>query len=303
MHRFWIVLAILGAGNLLMAAALTFWLPERLASAETETHRRDLRTYFTISPDQTSFERRVQSIVRRELQQPLDFTRNPIPPPFTRTARQEQLRNPLGNTRADTPPGRMTPLERRVGEEATAILTPFGVYQSGPVGIGLVLLSLCVLLIGSGMSLYLMPYRLRVLRDTLSTSWQRRLRLSSLGLLGYLIAILLMFVLVTLIVDFPFAVMLLLALSIVTFVSLVSVSLALGSWLSHRLNLPVTTPLAHLSLGTLVLFPVGLIPLLGWAAMLAISFLGFGAMLATKFGTQEGWSLDPLQKSDYEPLG
>ena len=182
------------------------------------------------------------------------------------------------------------------------MLTPFGVYQPGPVGSGLMLLSLCVLLLGSGMTLYLMPHRLRVLRDTISTSWHRRLRLSSMGLLGYLIAILLMFILITLMVGLPFAVLLLLALAIVTFVGLVAVSLALGGWLSLRLSLPVRTPLAHLSLGTLVLFPVGLIPLLGWVVMLAISFLGFGAMLATKFGTLEGWSLDPLQTSDYEPL-
>lgn len=287
MLRFWILFGVLGIGDLLLAGALALTMPMPVA-IQPPVADRDLRPFFTISANPRSFDNRVRTIVRGEFQQ--IGALSPVSPigalaPGDRPGLPGQL---------DREEGRRGPQQSAPIRATTAMLTPFGLYQSGPIGIGLAFLSLAALLSIGAATVYLFPDRLRVLRDTLTVPLGRRFNLGFIGLLGYLICLLLLLILVTLVVGLPVAAVLLTLLTATTVLGWVAVGLVCGRWLSDRLALPVSTPLADLAIGLLLLFPLGLIPWLGWILVAALASLGFGAVLVTKFGSPEGWSLEPL---------
>lgn len=176
------------------------------------------------------------------------------------------------------------------------MLTPFGVYRSGPAGLLMVGVALAAAVAAGAALLYLVPARLSRVRDTLTVSVRRNLRLSAMGVLAYLLACSLLFVLVALVTGILFAALLAILLTGATFVGLVALALALGRWLRIRLAPQASSPLADLLLGVLVIFPLGLVPWAGWLAALGLGALGFGALLASRFGSDEGWSLEPLHR-------
>ncbi|MBI2887180.1 MAG: hypothetical protein HYY02_08220 [Chloroflexi bacterium] len=289
MRRFWLALGALGAANLFLALGLAFWLPSPAAADPVPPAPRSMHPYFTISPDAARFENRVRAIIRREFQQgalPGELTPVGVRPPGERAGM-----GMMGGREE----GRDRPPRPRREQQTTAILTPFGLYSSGVTGVALAMLSLATLLALGAATLYLAPERLRVLRENLGTSLRHRLRLGAIGLLGYLVGLLLILILAVLVVGLPVALGLVVLLAAASLAGWVAVSLVMGSWLRERLALGVASPLSDLALGTLLLFPLSLVPLLGWALVLLVSSVGFGAILLTKFGNQHGWSLDPLE--------
>ncbi len=263
-----------------------------------------LRPYIVITPERAQFERRVRPIVQTEIQDILNTTgRAPALPLPIRSVRQAETTGGPQQPTISFPSRRGDVTGLRINLQPRAALpTPFGVYSSGAAGFGLVILSFGILLLGSIVTMYLAPQRLRVVRDAVTVSWQQRVRLGSVGLLAHLSGLLLTVVLTTLVIGIPIAALLLLVLVLGVFLGLVAVSLAIGGWLTVRLNLAARNPVVHMTVGMLLLFPLGLVPLLGWALVLIISSLGFGAILVTKFGSEEGWSLDPLSGGDHAAL-
>ena len=263
-----------------------------------------LRPYIVITPEHAQFERRVRPIVQTEIQDILNTTdRTPALPSPIRSVRQGETTGGPQQPIISFPTRRGDVTELRVNlRPRAALLTPFGIYSSGGAGFGLVILSFGILLLGSIVTMYMAPQRLRVVRDAVTVSWQQRARLGGVGLLAYLSGFLLTVVLTSLVIGVPVAALLLLVLVLGVFLGFVAVSLAIGGWLTECLNLAARNPVVHMAVGILLLFPLGLIPLLGWALVLIISSLGFGAILATKFGSEEGWSLDPLSGGDHAAL-
>lgn len=297
MSRVWFVIAAVGAINLLSALAVAFWAPSFSQQAGPSA-RPWFNPILTISPGDSRFEQRVRSEVRREMDQLRNFVGplNDASPNFTAFAR-----NQAGARGSFVPPSGAASggpgLQRTPTPGATpAVLTPFGLYPAGFRGVGMMFLSLCVLLAAGSLTAYLAPSRLHMVQQALHVSWRNLALLGIVGLLGYGMSLLLMFILVTLVVGIPFAVLLLLVLAVATVFGFIGVSLALGRWLRDRLDLPASSPLIELALGIVLIFPLGLLPFIGWPVVLLVAALGFGAFLVTKGGTGEPWSVVSLQE-------
>ena len=230
----------------------------------------------TIVRDRAPLDTRIRSIVQTEMQN-VGFFRT-AEPTFRR-----------GNPDAIAGPG------RTLDRDVSAILTPFGVYRAGPAGLLTALVTLVSFLGVGVVLLFMLPKRLGRLRDTLSLSATRRLRLEAIGVLGYVLALALLLLLVGLVTGILFAAILAGLLAAGSFAGLVAVALALGRWLRARVAPAATSPVAELVLGVMAIFPLGLIPWLGWVLVPLLAAMGFGALIATKFGSEEGWSLDPLR--------
>ena len=301
MKRFWLVVGVLGVTNLLAAAALAWWMPVSTIADPTPSSRVIPRPYFAVPSRPERFERRVRAIEAALGLEPSGPVRSLTffsPPRWSSLERSTDSRGARSRRDDEASVASDQDAAPEQDRRTAAILTPFGMYRSGFVGVGLALLSLCTLLSAGGLTLYLQPRRMRILRDALRAPWYRTLHFGLIGLLGYFLSLLVLFILVTLVTGVLFGVLLLLLLTSVTFLGLVAVSLSLGLWLKHRLALPASSPLADMSLGMLLLFPLGLIPLLGWVLVFAAASVGFGAILLTKFGSEKGWSLDAFQEGE-----
>ena len=143
--------------------------------------------------------------------------------------------------------------------------------------------------------LLLIPRRLNVLAEVLSDDWGQRFLTAVIGLLGYLGAGLLGFLLFVNVVGAPLVVVLLLGLYLATGVGLAAVSLALGRGICHALRLGRHGPLFHLGIGIIVLFIVTIIPYVGWIVAGVAALLGFGAFIWTRGGDTARWSLDLVE--------
>lgn len=293
MSRFWLVIGALAAVNLAVAAVLTIWMPSGIA-------RGPAPPAFLVAPQITApivrvprerprlqFESRVRTIMLAEMQ------RLGLPLPNEPGPRREiAFAGQGGRTQTSG-----VQAERDQDREVNTLLTPFGIYRAGPAGLLMALVTLASFAAAGTIALYVMPERLSRVRESVSGPRLKSLRLGAIGLLGYLLACALIFILVALVTGVLYAILLAVLLALGTFAGLVAIALALGRWLRSRLAPAATSPVADLLLGVLVIFPLSLIPWIGWLFVLVLAALGFGALLATKFGSEEGWSLDPLRGS------
>ena len=303
MKRFWILLAALGLVNLSAAAVFLTFIPAS-ATAVTELPPPVPRPYFLVAPTHPeSFERRVRTIARGEVQQfrPTGGVRDSqaVDPQqiAARAQRLLQLRDPFQPGAPRPAPG---PLARQaVGPRPdAAVLTPFGLFRGGPVGLGMMLLALGMMLSGGAVTVYLQPRRLRVLRSTLSGSKSRLVRALTAGLLGYLLTLVVLFILVTLVTGVIFAPLVIVVIGAATLMGVAAACLALGRWLLSRIAPQGPThPIVELAVGTLTLFPLSLLPWGGWVVVLITASLGLGAVLITRFGSEDGWSIETF----YDP--
>jgi hypothetical protein len=113
--------------------------------------------------------------------------------------------------------------------------------------------------------------------------------------MGYLAALSFIFLLAVGLVGAPLALLVLLGLVVLTVIGLVTTALALGHWLARRVGAS-QSPLAQLALGILVLFPASILPFLGWLVAAVLACYGLGAILLTRMGSGEPWSLQALKE-------
>ncbi|MSQ26516.1 MAG: hypothetical protein EXR51_00030 [Dehalococcoidia bacterium] len=298
MKRIWILLAALGLVNLVAAGAFAAFIPASAASAVGMPPPVP-RPYFLVAPIRPeSFERRVRTIAQGEVQQsrPAGGQRLPESADPQRVAaraqRLLQLRDPFA-------PGAPRPNAGQPPRQATgavtdpAVLTPFGLFRGGPIGMGMIVLALGLSLAGGALTFYLQPRRMRVLSNALAVSKSRLLRALAAGLLGYLLALVVLFVLVTLVTGVVFAPLVLVVVGAATLMGVVAAGLALGRWLTARLAPQEPAhPITALAVGMLALFPLSLLPWAGWVVALITASVGMGAVLITKFGSENGWSIE-----------
>lgn len=175
-------------------------------------------------------------------------------------------------------------------------LVPFGIHRRGLPGISRYIASLVFFYLLSTILLFLFPRRLRVVTKAMTSGdLRRKLRLAAVGMIGVLAALLLASLGFFVFIGLSLLPLLLLGVSIALYVGLVGVSLALGNWIKRRAQLIEESPLLELTIGVLVLFIIGMIPILGWLFIGAAVIFGLGAILSTKFGTGERWSLEEFQ--------
>ncbi len=173
-------------------------------------------------------------------------------------------------------------------------LRPFGLHREGLPGMLWQLGSFVSLLIMSVIALFLAPRRVGVMAQVVSNGCGQRLLTFVLGLMGYLGAGLLSFLIFINVVGWPLAIVLGLGLYLATAFGLVAVSLAVGSGLCRSLRVDQGGPVLRLSVGILVLFLGSIIPYIGWLVAGGSAVLGFGAVLWTRGGGTAGWSLDDV---------
>ncbi len=285
MSRMWFVLAGVGTINIVSAFAVAFAPP--LFRDPSSIEQPFLQPVLTIYTADSKFEQRVRNVLRREMDG--GSSGSVFGPPssgFTRTGLQtagspDVLTRPLG-----------TP----------AMLTPFGLYPAGFKGVGLIFLSLSTLLVAGSLVTYLTPKRIHSVHQAIELSWSNVALLAAVGALGYGISALLLFVLITLVVGIPFAALLAVVVTAGTALGFMGVCLALGRFVRSSLDLPFSSPLLELMLGIALIFPLGILPVVGWPLILAIVAVGFGALVVTKGGTGDPWSISLLQEQNNDPL-
>lgn len=285
--RYPLVLGLLCAVNLLVATAVAFWLPP----GGLPVPQPPVPGVIPVPERPPRLDQRVRQVVRQEMEQ----LRAPIGPGLQEVSIARFRGRPSG---VDSPDARGAARQSRPGGEAgrTAFLTPFGIYRPGGPGVALAVVTLLALLTLSAFAVYLLPARLRLLRDTVAAPPAAVLRLFLLGLLGSVTLLLLAVILGFALIGIPLALVLLTVLAAATFLGAVAVSLALGRSIRRAARLQEWSPLADLSLGVLALFPLGLLPVIGWAVALAVMSLGLGAVLYTKFGSARQWTVQPLME-------
>jgi hypothetical protein len=173
-------------------------------------------------------------------------------------------------------------------------LRPFGVDRAGLAGVWWHLGTLAALFVLAAVVLLLLPRRVDVLAEVLSDDWGQRFLAGVIGLLGYLGAGLLAFILFINVVGAPLGAILVLSVYLSTGIGLAAVSLALGRAICHRLRLGQHGPVFHLGMGMFVLYVLTVIPYVGWIVAGIAALLGFGAFLWTRGGDTARWSLDDL---------
>lgn len=206
--------------------------------------------------------------------------------------------NPAVEPRGDADRRPMPPTEPRgdAGQRPRPqirdyFLYPFGVHQKGWTGVGLYVTSLVVMLGLCAAVLHLPPQRLLLMRDVVGIGWGHALRSAVTGLLGYALVAGMVVLLTVLIVGIPLAVLTVLACILLSVFGLVTASLVIGRGLTRAFVGGRSSPLVDLTAGILLLFPLSIVPLAGWLIIAIATSLGFGAILLTKFGGEEGWTL------------
>ncbi|MCL4533778.1 MAG: hypothetical protein M1370_01280 [Bacteroidetes bacterium] len=174
-------------------------------------------------------------------------------------------------------------------------IRPFGLHSAGLEGIGWYATSFGILLISSFVTSFVFPRQLKTVSDALRRQPRRSLWFLLLGLIAYAT----LGLLVTLLfLNFTTIVLLLLvlpALLLATLLGLVAVELWIGQVITRWGHIEGSSALMELLVGVVLLFLVSSIPYAGWAAVGIAAAIGFGALLYTRFGSGEEWSLGTLE--------
>jgi uncharacterized protein involved in cysteine biosynthesis len=78
---------------------------------------------------------------------------------------------------------------------------------------------------------------------------------------------------------------------------LVTATLSAGGLVRRTLRWPKRAVVAEVISGALLLFIIGMVPIVGLVVLVAWTVAGLGAIMVTRFGSAHGWSLRPLAES------
>ncbi|GEM_PF-2193204 len=308
-----VVIPVLSA-NMNALAGTRNAFPQAVALVVPDT----VRSFLVPVPRQPQLDSRIRTIVRREIgeddqaiegatvpqgQAPAAalLAAQPSPdaamarPQGDNAARTSQPGSRFNSVRFPDPTRVYGPANQPV---TVAWMTPFGMYQPGIGGAGMVMLSLVTLLALSALTALLIPDRLQTVRTAMQLSWRRSLILAAIGVIGLGLSAALITVLWTLVVNVVFAPVVMAVVAAAVLLGFSAVVLALGHGLRSRAGVAQANPLADLAIGVLAVFPLSLVPVAGWVIIGALSVFGVGAVVATKFGGPHGWSLAPLAEMD-----
>lgn len=295
MRRFWFLVAALAVVNIAAAAAVILFIPPAHAvSPSAGLQVPGNRPFFVVLPSRPqSFEGRVRSIARGEVLRLRPAAPGAVATDSVAAAQAERMLRPraVAGVGPERPrPGFAVPVNEPPAEPA--VLTPFGLFRAGIAGFGLAALSLGVLFASGALAVYLMPRRMRQVRSALG-SGRRSVKAAVVGMLGYLLSLVALFVLIMLVTAAVVAPLVAVLLAAATLMGLGAVMLALGRGIAGRVAPGAAPhPLRDLLIGALALFPLSLIPWAGWIVVLIAAATGFGAAIITRFGSEHGWSIE-----------
>jgi hypothetical protein len=175
---------------------------------------------------------------------------------------------------------------------------PFGRYASGARGIVSAFSSYLFVYLAGAAAAFLVPRPLRVIRDAIRRGpkdWPRFLGIGVLCGLGFVLMTALG---VFTVAGFPLAALLLPLLIVVAWVGLVALSLALGKAITRAAGLAAASPLVDLAVGSLIVFALGQVPIIGWGVTAVLAAIALGAVVDTRFGALGGWSLAAFDETD-----
>jgi hypothetical protein len=142
--------------------------------------------------------------------------------------------------------------------------------------------------------LYLAPRRMRGMARALDTGGVALLRQLAIGL-ALVVVLAAMAVLAALSIHtLPLPFILVGVFFLAALTGVVAISFELGRAMLARAGWYGQRPLAALALGTLVVFAASRIPFLGVVVLIVVALTGAGVVVATHFGSDQPWSLDPL---------
>ncbi len=176
--------------------------------------------------------------------------------------------------------------------------SPFGARAEGWRGVLSAAASWVYLYLTSMLMLALVPHRTRLITQAIrGGTWTTRLRLLAIGLLALIASVLLVLLARFAFVWVVLVIVLAGAIFVLSYLGLVGVSLIIGGgvrrWAGFR-----PSPWAEVALGSLVLFAVGHIPVVGWLCIGIVAAIGLGAVLATHLGSGQAWSLREWETAD-----
>jgi hypothetical protein len=170
-------------------------------------------------------------------------------------------------------------------------LSPFGEHAAGWRGVLSATASWVYLYLMSALLLVLFPRRMRLITQMVgSGGWRGRLRLFLIGFLATLASGLLVLLARFASVWFVLVIILTGAVFVLSFLGLIGISLMIGGAIRRWAKLAPSLWI-ELTLGSLVLFALGRIPIAGWFCFAIVAAWGLGAVLATHLGSGEAWSL------------
>lgn len=176
-------------------------------------------------------------------------------------------------------------------------LRPFGVHRPGLGGIALYLGSWLAFASLGVLALYLFPQRLSRSSQHLSQGWAALGEAGLLGLAGYLFLGVLGALLALTVVGIPLALILTVGASGLSFLALVTAASVLGQQVAAFLGVGGSSPFLWWLAGLLLLFALGILPVVGWLVVALAVVFGFGALLRTRFGGDQPGNPYPSAES------
>lgn len=144
------------------------------------------------------------------------------------------------------------------------------------------------------LALFAFPRPLRRLEDAFRRGGGETVRLFGLGMLTGLAVLLLTALGFFTLAAFPLPILLVVALFFAVWAGMTGLSLAFGRGINRRVGLAQSSPVLDMAIGTLVLFTLSRIPLLGIVILLLLASAALGAAVSTRFGTGGAWTLAAL---------
>jgi hypothetical protein len=166
--------------------------------------------------------------------------------------------------------------------------------QAGPLSI---LGGLFTLYLSGVLLLFIFPERLNHVSKAFAQPVTGLLRLLALGLLGSFLLGILGASSSLALGTIPLTILLGILFFLSVFAGFIAFCLSIGRAMLIRAGLNSISPLVYLLLGLFILYPFVNLPYIGLVFLISIGCLGFGAVITTRFGTGQAWTLKSLSKS------
>jgi hypothetical protein len=158
--------------------------------------------------------------------------------------------------------------------------------------------SFCFLYLVSVLALFIFPRRLRHARDVLLSGGEPRLRLLAIGTLAGIAAGLLAVLGAFAFVAFPVSLFLLAGALLAVWGGMVAVALALGRGITRWVGMRAPSPVIDLTMGILIIFTLGRIPIAGWIFVAILGAVALGVVIDSRFGAGGAWSLAEFEAGE-----
>jgi hypothetical protein len=147
---------------------------------------------------------------------------------------------------------------------------------------------------------FVLPRRVRRMAESLRPGGRRLARIFLIGLACAILAAAVSILAAFSVQMLPVPILLLGMLFLATLVGVVAIEFELGRGLLTRAGWYADRPLLALGLGTLLIFALTRLPILGWLALAGAWLTGTGVAVVTRIGSGRSWTLRPLVEDTVE---